>query len=78
LSQAHAEETGAFSLGAEDHQNDFLRFYFGVVLPGGEDHIREFMVTFIIFYLVNLVFESWFFLAFECNRKRKKENEKIA
>ena len=43
-----------------------------------KDHIREFMVTFIIFYLVNLVFESWFFLAFECNRKRKKENEKIA
>jgi small-conductance mechanosensitive channel len=43
-----------------------------------KDYIREFMVTFIIFYLVNLVFESWFFLAFECNRKRKKENEKIA
>lgn len=38
--------------------------------------VRNFLVTFMIFYLVNLMFETWFFFAFERNRKRKRENEK--
>ncbi len=38
--------------------------------------IRDFLLTFMAFYLVNLIFETWFFSAFERNRKRKRENEK--
>jgi hypothetical protein len=38
--------------------------------------VRDFLVTFMIFYLVNLMFETWFFFTFERNRKRKRENEK--
>lgn len=38
--------------------------------------VRDFLVTFMIFYLVNLMFETWFFFVFERNRKRKRENEK--
>ena len=43
---------------------------------------KVFLLTFVSFYLLYLVFETWFFFTFELNRKLKKknknENEKIA
>jgi hypothetical protein len=42
------------------------------------DHIREFMVTFIIFLFGESGFESWFSWLLSATVKEKKENEKIA
>ncbi|EJX06702.1 hypothetical protein, membrane [gut metagenome] len=43
---------------------------------------KVFLLTFVSFYLLYLVFETWFFFTFELSRKlkkkNKKENEKIA
>ena len=41
---------------------------------------RGFLLTFIVNYLIYLIYDSWFFFTFEANRKmkKKKENETIA
>ncbi|WP_321331212.1 hypothetical protein [uncultured Bacteroides sp.] len=38
--------------------------------------IVEFLLTFMVFYLIYLIFETWFFFLYELNRKRKREHEK--
>ncbi|WP_321480671.1 hypothetical protein [uncultured Bacteroides sp.] len=38
--------------------------------------VKEFLITFMVFYVVNLVFETWFFFSFEVNQKRRKKHEK--
>lgn len=38
--------------------------------------VRAFMLTFVANYLIYLVYDSWFFLTFEVNRKQKKKKEK--
>ena len=40
------------------------------------EEARAFLLTFILFYLIYLVFETWFFFSFELNQKRKKKNKK--
>lgn len=62
-----------------------LRMFFSVIvmvvysLAVGEE-VRVFLMTFIVNYLIYLIYDSWFFLMFESNRKLKKKqnNEKIA
>lgn len=39
------------------------------------EEAKTFLLTFISFYLVYLIFETWFFFSFEVNRKRKKKNK---
>lgn len=39
------------------------------------EEAKAFLPTFISFYLVYLIFETWFFFSFEVNRKRKKKNK---
>lgn len=40
---------------------------------------RAFLLTFIVNYLIYLIYDSWFFYCFELNKKLKKEkNETIA
>lgn len=39
------------------------------------EEAKAFLLTFISFYLVYLIFETWFFFSFEVNRKRKKKNK---
>lgn len=38
------------------------------------EEAKAFLLTFISFYLIYLIFETWFFFSFEVNRKRKKKN----
>lgn len=38
------------------------------------EEAKAFLLTFISFYLIYLLFETWFFFSFEVNRKRKKKN----
>lgn len=40
------------------------------------EEVKAFLLTFISFYLVYLIFETWFFFSFEMNQKRKKKNKK--
>ena len=40
------------------------------------EEARAFLLTFISFYLIYLIFETWFFFSFELNQKRKKKNKK--
>ena len=40
------------------------------------EEARAFLLTFISFYLIYLIFETWFFFSFEMNQKRKKKNKK--
>ena len=44
------------------------------------EEARAFLLTFISFYLVYLIFETWFFFSFEVNRKKKNKtnNETVA
>lgn len=46
------------------------------------EEAKEFLLTFIVNYLIYLIYDSWFFFTFEANRKLKKkmkqENETIA
>lgn len=35
--------------------------------------IKEFLLTFVVFYLMYLIYETWFFFTFEWNRKKKKQ-----
>lgn len=47
------------------------------------EEAKAFLLTFVSFYLVYLIFETWFFFSFEMNLKRKKKikndyNEKVA
>ena len=37
---------------------------------------KAFLLTFISFYLLYLIYETWFFFSFEVNLKRKKKNKK--
>lgn len=37
---------------------------------------KAFLLTFVSFYLIYLIFETWFFFSFEVNLKLKKKNEK--
>lgn len=39
------------------------------------EEARAFLLTFIAFYLLYLIYETWFFFSFEMNRKRKSKNE---
>lgn len=39
------------------------------------EEAKAFLLTFISFYLIYLIFETWFFFSFEVNRKRKKKNK---
>lgn len=41
---------------------------------------KEFLLTFIVNYVIYLTYDTWFFFTFEANRrlKKKKENETIA
>ena len=40
------------------------------------EEAKAFLLTFISFYLIYLIFETWFFFSFEVNQKRKKQNKK--
>ena len=40
------------------------------------EEVKAFLLTFISFYLIYLIFETWFFFSFELNQKRKKKNKK--
>lgn len=40
------------------------------------EEARAFLLTFISFYLIYLIFETWFFFTFEMNLKQKKKNKK--
>ena len=40
------------------------------------EEAKAFLLTFISFYLIYLIFETWFFFSFEMNQKRKKQNKK--
>ena len=46
------------------------------------EEAKEFLLTFIVNYLIYLIYDSWFFFTFEANRKlkkkKRKENETIA
>lgn len=44
------------------------------------EEAKAFLLTFISFYLVYLIFETWFFFSFEVNRKKKNKtyNETVA
>lgn len=35
--------------------------------------VKEFLLTFVVFYLMYLIYETWFFFTFEWNRKNKKK-----
>ncbi len=35
--------------------------------------VKEFLLTFVVFYLIYLIYETWFFFTFEWNRKNKKK-----
>lgn len=37
------------------------------------EEAKAFLLTFISFYLIYLIFETWFFFSFEVNQKRKKK-----
>ena len=39
------------------------------------EEAKAFLLTFISFYLIYLIFETWFFFSFELNQKRKKKNK---
>ncbi len=39
------------------------------------EEAKAFLLTFISFYLIYLIFETWFFFSFEVNRKLKKKNK---
>lgn len=39
------------------------------------EEAKAFLLAFISFYLIYLIFETWFFFSFEMNRKRKKKND---
>lgn len=39
------------------------------------EEAKAFLLTFISFYLIYLIFETWFFFSFEVNQKRKKKNK---
>lgn len=38
------------------------------------EEAKAFLLTFVSFYLIYLIFETWFFFSFEMNRKLKKKN----
>lgn len=40
------------------------------------EEAKAFLLTFISFYLIYLIFETWFFFSFEMNRNQKKKNKK--
>lgn len=44
------------------------------------EEAKEFLLTFILNYVIYLTYDTWFFFTFEANRiqKKKKENETIA
>lgn len=44
------------------------------------EEAKEFLLTFIVNYLIYVIYDSWFFFTFEANRKMKKQkkNETIA
>lgn len=46
------------------------------------EEAKAFLLTFVSFYLIYLIFETWFFFSFEMNRKLKKKkinkNETVA
>lgn len=39
------------------------------------EEAKAFLLTFVSFYLIYLIFETWFFFSFEMNRKLKKKNK---
>ena len=39
------------------------------------EEAKAFLLTFISFYLLYLIYETWFFFSFEVNLKRKKNNK---
>lgn len=39
------------------------------------EEIKAFLLTFVSFYLLYLIYETWFFFSFELNLKRKKKNK---
>lgn len=39
------------------------------------EEARAFLLTFIVFYLMYLVYETWFFFSFEMNQNRTKKNK---
>ena len=39
------------------------------------EEAKAFLLSFISFYLLYLIYESWFFFSFEVNLKRKKKNK---
>ncbi len=39
------------------------------------EEARAFLLTFMSFYLLYLIYETWFFFSFEVNLKRKKKNK---
>ena len=75
-----------------DILSDFWRVYdkHGRKLPSSDagadvavrEEAKEFLLTFIVNYLIYLIYDSWFFFTFEANRKlkkkKRKENETIA
>lgn len=38
------------------------------------EEAKAFLLTFVSFYLIYLIFETWFFFSFEMHRKLKKKN----
>ncbi len=40
------------------------------------EEAKAFLLTFISFYLIYLIFETWFFFSFELNQIREKKNKK--
>lgn len=50
----------------------FLMVIYCVAVPASA---TEFLLTFMSFYLGYLIYESWFFFAFEWNRKIKKKSK---
>ena len=40
-----------------------------------QEEAKAFLLTFVSFYLLYLIYETWFFFSFEVNLKRKKKNK---
>lgn len=45
-----------------------------------KEHVKDFILTFVVFYFLYLIFETWFFFSFEKmnKNKNKQENETVA
>lgn len=41
-----------------------------------KEHVRDFVIVFFLFYIISIVFQSWFFVLYELHKMRKKKKNK--